>query len=57
MANKEQLFYIAFYRYEDSKIWQRSNLSLKKEPLENDLKGKDYVEQSSIQIKEIYLPE
>lgn len=57
MTNTKKLYYIAFYRYDDSKIWQRTNLIEKKEVLEKELKQKDYIDQNSINIVEIYLPE
>ncbi len=50
-------YYIVFFRYIDSKIWQRTNLGLNKKELEDSVKIKDYIDLESINVREIKLPE
>lgn len=48
-------YYIGFFKYEDSKVYMRSMLSESKEDLQLYLESVDYVDKSTIQIKEIEL--
>lgn len=48
-------YYIGFFRYEDSKVYMKSGLSENKEELQKYLEGVDYIDKSTIQIKEIEL--
>jgi hypothetical protein len=48
-------YYIAFFKYEDSKVYMRSMLSENEEDLRKHLEGVDYIDKSTIQIKEIEL--
>lgn len=48
-------YYIGFFKYEDSKVYMRSSLSTDREELQKYLEGVDYVDKSTIQIKEIEL--
>ncbi len=50
-------YYIVFFRYLDSKLWQRSNLSEDKKALEDSVKNKDYIDLTSVNVREIKLPE
>jgi hypothetical protein len=49
-------WFIAFYRYKDTKTWQRTFLFDNKEKLDLQLKAMDYIESDYI-TKEIELPE
>lgn len=48
-------YYIGFFKYEDSQVYMRSMLSENKEELIAYLESVDYVDKSTIQIKEIEL--
>ena len=50
-------YYIAFFRYLDSKTWQRSQLSDNEKSLKDAVQIKDYIDVSTINIREIKLPE
>ena len=54
---KTTTYYIAFYKYEDSEIWQKTGLNTDKEKLEEYIKNVTYVNLKSINIKSIELPE
>lgn len=50
-------FYIGFYRFLDTKVWQRTQV----EPVETKLKAYletvDYIDKNSIKIVSVQLPE
>jgi hypothetical protein len=48
-------YYIGFFKYEDSKVYMRSMLSENENDLRTYLEGVDYIDKSTIQIKEIEL--
>lgn len=48
---------MGFFRYDDSKIWHKTNLNTIKKDLEDYLNNLQYVDKRSITIKEIELPE
>jgi hypothetical protein len=50
-------YYIGFYRYDDSKIWQKTNLNETEKDLREYLENLNYVDKLSINIKNIQLPE
>ena len=54
-ANKK--WFIGFFRYDDSKLWNRTNLRETKLDVETYLNSLDYVDKTSINVKEIELPE
>ena len=53
---KSVTYYIGFYKYDDSSIWQKTNLNKDKKELGDYLENLQYVDKSSIVIKEIDLP-
>lgn len=50
-------WYIGFFRYDDAKIWNRTSLYKEKSILTDYLNNLLYVDKSSLQVKEIQLPE
>ena len=50
-------YYIGFFKFEDGKVWMRSQLMDDKEQLQIHLSESDYVDTKSINIREIELPE
>lgn len=50
-------YYIGFYRYDDSKLWQKTNLNDSEQDLKDYLHNLQYVDKTSINIKKIQLPE
>lgn len=53
---QSQVWYIGFFRYEDTKTWNRSSLYLDKKDLETYLNSLTYVDKASITITEVSLP-
>lgn len=53
----EKKYYIGFFKYEDSKVWMRSHLSLDEKELYDYLNNVEYVDKKTIQIREIILPD
>jgi hypothetical protein len=49
-------YFMAFFKYDDSTTWQRTSLFLEKKTLEEYIKTVTYVDQSTVNIKEIELP-
>ena len=49
-------FYMGFFKYEDSTIWQKTNLHHKKSELEQYLNNIQYINKATIVIKDIVLP-
>jgi hypothetical protein len=47
---------MAFFKYDDSTTWQRTSLFLDRKALEEYIKIVTYVDQSTVNIKEIELP-
>jgi len=54
---KVTTYYIGFFKYEDSTIWQKTNLNPDKKDLEVYLNNLQYIDKTSINIKDIQLPE
>jgi hypothetical protein len=52
-----QTYYIGFYRYLDTKTWQRTNVNQDHQYLVEFLSNVQYIDKDSIIIKEIQLPE
>lgn len=50
-------YYIGFFKYDDSKIWQKTSLNLDQKQLEEYLNGLQYVDKTTINIREIQLPD
>lgn len=50
-------FYIGFYRFKDTKVWQRSQVEPNKDKLKAYLESIDYIDKASIKIIDIQLPE
>lgn len=60
MTEKKLIKYcIGFYRFTDSKVWQRSQLELGKneEKLKEYLNNIGYIDKTSIEMRYIELPE
>lgn len=57
MTENKKLYFIAFYRYIDSKIWQRTNLYLEREELVKYLDDRDYIDSQVTQIMDVHLVE
>lgn len=57
MEPKYVTWYIGFFRYDDAKNWNRTSLYTERNLLEDYLSKLLYVDKSSLQIKEIQLPE
>lgn len=51
-----KMYYIGFFKYQDSTIWQKTNLHLSRKELEDLLQGVLYIQKDTINIKEIELP-
>lgn len=54
---KTKKYYMGFFRYDDAKIWHKTNLNLDKKELEDYLNNLQYIDKNSIIVKEIELPE
>ena len=54
---KIKKYYIGFYRYDDSKTWQRTNLNEDEKELRAYLENLQYIDKFSINIRNIELPE
>jgi hypothetical protein len=54
---KTKKYYIGFFRYDDAKLWHKTNLNLNKTELETYLNNLQYIDKQSIIVKEIELPE
>lgn len=52
-----KIWFIGFFRYEDSKIWNRTSLFEKEDVLAEYMKKMDYIDQTKVVIKAIELPE
>lgn len=50
-------YYMGFFRYDDAKIWNKTNLYLEKKELEEYLNDLQYVDKKSIIVKTIELPQ
>jgi outer membrane protein assembly factor BamA len=50
-------YYIGFFRYDDSKIWNKTNLNEDEKVLREYLENLTYVDKLSINIRKIQLPE
>lgn len=50
-------YYIGFYRYDDSRIWQKTNLNDDEKSLREYLENLNYLDKTSINIRKIQLPE
>jgi len=50
-------YYMGFFKYDDSSIWQKTNLNTDKEVLKNYLNDLQYIDKTTINIKDIQLPE
>ena len=57
MAKTYKIYYIGFYRYEDTKTWVNTRLNEDREELEKYLNGLQYIDKLSINIRDIQLPE
>lgn len=49
-------YYIGFFKYDDSEIWQKTSLELEKDKLKEKMENTTYVDKTTINIKEIELP-
>lgn len=56
MEKKYDKFYIAFYKFTDTKIWHRSQVVKDRAKLERVLSNEAYLDKASLTIKEIELP-
>jgi len=54
---KTKTYYMGFFRYDDAKIWNKTNLNEDKKELEEYLNNLQYIDKRSINIKTIELPE
>lgn len=52
----EKTYYIGFFKYQDTTIWSKTNLYVEKKNLETYLETFQYIDKSTIIIKEITLP-
>lgn len=55
MMNKQ--YYIGFYRFKDTKVWQRSQVEPDKERLLKYLQSIEYIDKESIKLMDVSLPE
>lgn len=57
MGMDSKIYYIGFFKYDDSSIWQKTSLNVDKKHLEEYLNGLQYVDKKTINIREIQLPD
>jgi hypothetical protein len=53
----QKTYYIGFFKYDDSKIWQKTSLHLDQKQLSEHLNNLQYVDKNTINIREIQLPD
>ena len=51
-----ETFYIGFFKYIDSNLWQKTNLYKNEKELKDYMEGIPYIDSSTIKIKIIELP-
>jgi hypothetical protein len=56
MEEKSTTYYIGFFKYDDSTIWQKTGMQKDKKILEEYMKTIPYCDQSTIKIKDFQLP-
>ena len=54
---KQTLYFIAFYKFQDCDLWNRSSLFTDKKKLEERMGKEKYIQKDSIEIREIVLPD
>jgi len=53
---RSKIYYIGFFRYTDSKTWQRTNVNDVKTDLEEYMNNLQYIDKNTIRIVEVELP-
>lgn len=53
---KTTVYYIGFFKYDDSELWQKTSLRLDKNELQEYLNNMAYINKNTVIIKEIELP-
>jgi len=56
METKEKEYYIGFFKFDDTQIWQKTNLYIDEKELTDYMNNIPYIDKTTIHIKLINLP-